>query len=219
MIILRNKFFSLSSRLKNAKNIYKAELEIYEKDRKNPNALLKMKNELKEGQGFDRRPAHKFNDKTKTITFLHAKNSDGSNKKMEFNSKDEYKSQKAKLTKVHDDIIKANSDEHVERVLKEYKTALKHPKRTALKHAIQNLYSDKTEDKNEEKLNKRKPSSKFRQALDKINSIPKKKSIHRFGISSTDAALLHNQAQQQSWQAHVNAVNSHSLATMGMPIM
>lgn len=219
MIILRNKSFSLPSRLKNVKNIYKAELEIYERDKKDPNALSKMKDELKEGQEFDRKPAHKFNDKTKTITFLHVKNSDGTNKKMKFDSKDEYESQKSKLTKAHEDIIKANSDEHVEGVLKEYKAALKHPKRTALKHAIQNLYSDKTEDKDEEKLNKRKPSSKFRQALDKINSIPKKKPIHRFGISSTDAALLHNQAQQQSWQAHVNAVNSHSLATMGMPIM
>ena len=34
MIIIRSKTFSLSDRIKNAKNIYNTKLEIYEKDRK-----------------------------------------------------------------------------------------------------------------------------------------------------------------------------------------
>ena len=40
IIIIRSKTFSLSDRIKNAKNIYNTELEIYEKDRKDPNARV-----------------------------------------------------------------------------------------------------------------------------------------------------------------------------------
>ena len=115
MIIIRSKTFSLSDRIKNAKNIYNTELEIYEKDRKDPNA-----------------------------------------------------------------------------------------------------FSNKSEKEENDELK----SSKSRKILDKIiNNISKKKHIQRFNNSSTNISLLNSIAQQQAWQAHVDAINSHSIATMGMPIM
>ena len=113
MIIIRSKTFSLSDRIKNAKNIYNTELE-YEKDRKDPNA-----------------------------------------------------------------------------------------------------FSNKSEKEENDELK----SSKSRKILDKINSISKKKLIQRFNNSSTNISLLNSIAQQQAWQAHVDAINSHSIATMGIPIM
>ena len=112
MIIIRSKTFSLSDRIKNAKNIYNTELEIYEKDRKDPNAFSN----------------------------------------------------------------KSEKEENVK-------------------------------------------SSKSRKILDKINSISKKKLIQKFNNSSTNISLLNSIAQQQAWQAHVDAINSHSIATMGIPIM
>ena len=114
MIIIRSKTFSLSDRIKNAKNIYNTKLEIYEKDRKDPNA-----------------------------------------------------------------------------------------------------FSNKSEKEENDELK----SSKSRKILDKINSISKKKLIQKFNNSSTNISLLNSIAQQQAWQAHVDAINSHSIATMGIPIM
>ena len=114
MIIIRSKTFSLSDRIQNAKNIYNTKLEIYEKDRKDPNA-----------------------------------------------------------------------------------------------------FSNKSEKEENDELK----SSKSRKILDKINSISKKKLIQKFNNSSTNISLLNSIAQQQAWQAHVDAINSHSIATMGIPIM
>ena len=114
MIIIRSKTFSLSDRIKNAKNIYNTELEIYEKNRKDPNAFY---------------------------------------------------------------------------------------------------------NKSEKKENDELKYSKSRKILDKINSISKKKLIQKFNNSSTNISLLNSIAQQQAWQAHVDAINSHSIATMGIPIM
>ena len=79
-----------------------------------------------------------------------------------------------------------------------------------------NAFSNKSEKEENDELK----SSKSRKILDEIiNSISKKKPIQRFNNSSTNISLLNSIAQQQAWQAHVDAINSHSIATMGIPIM
>ena len=63
MIIIRSKTFSLSDRIKNAKNIYNTELEIYEKDRKDPNAFSN-KSEKEENDKLKSSKSRKILDKS-----------------------------------------------------------------------------------------------------------------------------------------------------------
>lgn len=213
MVILRNKSFS---RLKNAVNDYKYSLKTYRNDRKDPRALEKFKKQLKSEQKHIMEDNfHDFDDKNKTITFKGAKNPDGSMKKISFKSKEKYENEKSKLKEIGENIKKDWSDDKINKSIADYNEGLRHPRRKALKNAIQNLYSDieKEEGKNPTTNNK------FREVLNRINST---KPNHKRSRSSVlrNSALLNDQiANQQAWQSHINAVNNHSIATMGIPVM
>ena len=214
MIILRNKQFSLKSKIRRAKNTYKTTLSMLEKDRKDPDILLKTRKSLEDGIKWDKEsPMHEFDDKTNNIIYKRSRDFKGDNKKEKFDNKEDYETKKKTLIKnVKEYQDKYHSKEHIDNEVENYRKMLKHPKLSAIKSAIEGFkYYSEIENKKE------KRRKRTRSLLSNIDALKYRRININDNVNSAAQQHFQNQLlfdQQTQQHNQMQMFNNHMLGIM-----